>query len=92
MFRTAARVLLRMGIGLLIISVVIRPAIRTEQGMMGDNLAIIACLVLIITAVLGLKFAPDDPAGKADDAQQPANRLMSGLPFRRRRGHSGGKG
>ena len=56
MIKMAARVLLRMGIGLLIISVVIRPAIRTEVGMMGDNFAIIACLVLILTAALGIKF------------------------------------
>lgn len=75
MMRTAARVLLQMGLGLLIICVVIRPAIRTEQGMMGDNLAIIACVLLIIVAVLGLRFAPDDkPAagdalGKADGGQ-----------------------
>lgn len=70
MMKTAARVLLRMGLGLLIICVVIRPAIRTEQGMMGDNLAIIACLLLIITAVLGLKFAPDDKLGSTDAGQR----------------------
>ena len=38
--------------------------------MMGDNLAIIACLLLIITAVLGLKFAPDDKLGSTDAGQR----------------------
>ncbi len=75
MIKMAARVLLRMGIGLLIISVVIRPAIRTEVGMMGDNFAIIACLVLILTAALGIKFAPDEPVtdlGTADQSTAPS--------------------
>lgn len=71
MVKMAARVLLRMGIGLLIISVVIRPAIRTPEGMMGDNLAIIACLVLIIAALLGIKFAPDEPISQVRDSDQP---------------------
>jgi len=60
MIRTAARVLLRMGIGLLVLAVLVRPAIRTEAGMMGDNLAIIACVALIITAALGIKFGPKE--------------------------------
>jgi hypothetical protein len=64
MTRMAARVLLRIGIGLLIMSLLIRPAIETPHGMMGDNFAIIACLALIVTAALGMKFAPDEPAGK----------------------------
>ncbi|MEV6281301.1 hypothetical protein [Kribbella sp. NPDC051770] len=63
MTRTAARVLLRIGIGLLIMSLLIRPAIKTPHGMMGDNFAIIACLALIATAALGIRFAPDDGAG-----------------------------
>lgn len=64
MVKMAARVLLRIGIGLLIMSVVIRPAIQTPNGMMGDNLAIVACLLLIITAALGIKFAPDEQVSK----------------------------
>ncbi|MFC7619447.1 hypothetical protein [Microlunatus sp. GCM10028923] len=72
MMKMAARVLLRMGLGLLIISVVIRPAIRTQEGMMGDNLAIISCLVLIITALLGLRFGSDDKISKADDGRRQA--------------------
>jgi hypothetical protein len=64
MTRTAARVLLRIGIGLLIMSLLIRPAIQTPHGMMGDNFAIIACLALILTAALGIKFAPDEPPGR----------------------------
>ncbi|WP_344179235.1 hypothetical protein [Kribbella lupini] len=63
MMRTAARVLLRIGIGLLIMSLLIRPAITTPHGMMGDNFAIAACLALILTAALGMKFAPDEQAG-----------------------------
>jgi hypothetical protein len=72
MMKMAARVLLRMGIGLLIISVVIRPAIRTETGMMGDNFAIIACLVLILTAALGIRFAPDEPVNNLPDRDHAA--------------------
>jgi hypothetical protein len=67
MVKMAARVLLRIGIGLLIMSILIRPAIETPHGMMGDNFAIVACLALIITAALGLKFAPDEQAGKKRD-------------------------
>lgn len=64
MTKTAARVLLRIGIGLLIMSLLIRPAIQTPHGMMGDNFAIIACLALILTAALGIKFAPDEQPGR----------------------------
>lgn len=64
MTKMAARVLLRIGIGLLIMSLLIRPAIQTPHGMMGDNFAIVACVALIITAALGLRFGPDDEAGK----------------------------
>lgn len=67
MVRMGARVLLRIGIGLLIMSVVIRPAIQTPHGMMGDNLAIVACLALIITAALGMKFAGDEQVSKKND-------------------------
>lgn len=67
MTRVAARVLLQIGIGLLILSLLVRPAIETPHGMMGDNLAIIACLALIATAALGLKFAPDDQSAKKHD-------------------------
>ncbi len=66
MTRMAARVLLRIGIGLLIMSLLIRPAIKTPHGMTGDNFAIIACLALIVTAALGLKFTTEDQAGKSD--------------------------
>jgi hypothetical protein len=67
MMRTAARVLLRIGIGLLVMSLLIRPAIQTPHGMMGDNFAIAACLALIVTAALGLKFAPDEQDGTKRD-------------------------
>ena len=67
MVKMAARVLLRMGVGLLIMSIVIRPAIKSPEGMMGDNFAIIACLALITTALLGIKFAPDEMVSKKDD-------------------------
>lgn len=70
MVRMAARVLLRMGIGLLILSILVRPAIRTEEGIMGDNLAIIACLALILTAALGIKFAPDEGGNKTRDSDR----------------------
>ena len=68
MIRWAARLLLRFGAALLIMSVVIRPAIHTEHGLMGDNLAIISCLVLIGTALLYIRFGPKD------DTEQPAPR------------------
>lgn len=70
MVKMAARVLLRMGIGLLVMSVVIRPAITTPKGMMGDNFAIIACLALILTAALGIKFGSDEAASKEDDSDR----------------------
>lgn len=59
-----ARVLLRAGVAMLLLSLLVRPAIRTADGMMGDNLAIIASAALMITALLYIKFGPKDDDDK----------------------------
>lgn len=65
MTRLAAKVLTRAGLAMLILCIGCRFIIRTEAGMMGDNLAIIASLVLMVVAMLYLRFAPEDEADRA---------------------------
>ncbi|SDS91590.1 hypothetical protein [Microlunatus soli] len=69
-----ARLLLKGGIAMLILCLLIRPAIHTPNGLMGDNLAIIACLALIATTLLYIRFGPKDddkPAGRPKSSHSP---------------------
>jgi hypothetical protein len=52
----AGRVLIRIGIAMLILSLLIRFAIEDKAAMMGDNLAIIACLLVIATGFIGARI------------------------------------
>lgn len=74
MIRWMARVLLRGGVAMLILCLLVRPAIHTASGLMGDNLAIIACLLLMLTAALYIRFGPKD------DADEPVRRWPERKP------------
>lgn len=65
MTRLAAKVLMRAALAMFILCIGCRFIIRTEAGMMGDNLAIIASLALMVVAMLYLRFAPQDEADRA---------------------------
>lgn len=58
--------LMRMGLAMLILSLLIRPAIRTRSGAVGDNLAIVACLLVVVTGLIGSRVARriDGPLSK----------------------------
>lgn len=75
MIRWMARVLLRGGVAMLILCLLVRPAIRTPDGMMGDNLAIIACGLLIVISGLYIRFGRTD-----DDDEQPTGRIFPRPP------------
>lgn len=65
MTRIAAKLLFRVGLIMLVLCIACRFVIQTEVGMMGDNLAIIASLVLAVVALIYLKFAPRDDTDRA---------------------------
>lgn len=65
MTRLAAKLLTRAALAMLILCIGCRFIIRTEAGMMGDNLAIIASLALMVVAMLYLRLAPQDEADRA---------------------------
>ena len=46
-----------MGLAMLILSLIIRPAISTSTGKVGDNLAIAVCLLVVLTGLLGSRIA-----------------------------------
>lgn len=58
---------------MLVLSLIIRPAIRTSSGRVGDNLALAVCLLVVLTGFLGTRIARriDGPlARQALDRQQ----------------------
>ncbi|HEY9290644.1 MAG TPA: hypothetical protein VIP98_05120 [Microlunatus sp.] len=75
MIHWAAKLLVRMGAALLFLSLIIRPAIHTANGLMGDNLAIIACVILVGIALLYLKFGPKDADQDKQSAARPRKRV-----------------
>ncbi|QGN34862.1 hypothetical protein GJV80_20860 [Microlunatus sp. Gsoil 973] len=70
----AAKLLMRMGLAMLILSLLVRPAIDTRSGKVGDDLAIIACLLVIITGFIGTRVARriDEPLAKQFTERQKA--------------------
>lgn len=74
MIGMAAKMLMRMGLAMLILSVLIRPAINTSSGRMGDNLAIIACLLVVLTGLIGGRVARriDEPLAEQAAERQKA--------------------
>ncbi|WP_195909043.1 hypothetical protein [Microlunatus sp. Gsoil 973] len=59
---------------MLILSLLVRPAIDTRSGKVGDDLAIIACLLVIITGFIGTRVARriDEPLAKQFTERQKA--------------------
>lgn len=49
----AAKVLTRIGIALLILSLLVRPAIRSDAGLWADTVAIGASVAVILTGLIG---------------------------------------
>lgn len=51
---------------MLILSLIIRPAISTSTGKVGDNLAIAVCLLVVLTGLIGSRIARriDPPLAK----------------------------
>lgn len=62
MTRIAAKLLLRVGLIMLVLCIGCRFIIQSDAGVVGDNLAIIASVALVVLALLYLKFAPHDDA------------------------------
>lgn len=64
--------LMRMGLAMLILSLLVRPAINTRSGAVGDNLAIIACLLVVATGLIGTRVARriDGPLAEQREARQ----------------------
>lgn len=58
MSRLAAKGLLRAGIAMFLLCVACRLAITTQSGLVGDDLALIACGGLIVVPALYLRFGP----------------------------------
>gem|GEM_PF-4012256 len=65
---------MRMGLAMLILSLLIRPAIDTRSGRVGDDLAIIACLLVVLTGFIGTRVARriDEPLAKQFSDRQKA--------------------
>jgi hypothetical protein len=63
-----------MGLAMLILSLLVRPAIDTRSGKVGDDLAIIACLLVITTGFIGTRVARriDEPLAKQFTERQKA--------------------
>ncbi|GAB3915729.1 hypothetical protein GCM10011575_22460 [Microlunatus endophyticus] len=57
MIGMAAKLLMRMGLAMLFLSLIIRPAIKTPSGAVGDDLAIIVCLLVVVTGFIGTRVA-----------------------------------
>lgn len=57
MMVSMAKLLLRIGIAMLVLSILCRFLITTPSAMMGDNLAIIACIVMIAVAALYIRLS-----------------------------------
>lgn len=55
MITVASKLLVRMGLAMLILSLLLRLAIRSPSGTVGDDLAIIACLLMVITGLIGAR-------------------------------------
>jgi len=66
MMTTMAKVLLRAGVAMLVLSIICRFGITTANGMMGDNLAIIACVLMIAIAAIYIRV---NKRTKADDVE-----------------------
>jgi heme exporter protein D len=51
---------------MLILSLIVRPAISTSAGKVGDNLAIAVCLLVVVTGLIGTRIARriDPPLAK----------------------------
>lgn len=74
MIAMAAKLLMRMGLAMLILSLIIRPAISTSTGRIGDDLAIAVCLLVVVTGLIGRRIAGRiDPAlaKQAQDRHKP---------------------
>jgi hypothetical protein len=59
MTRTAARLVMRMGVALLLLAALARLAGHTQADHAGDDLAIIASGLLMIVGALVARFGPD---------------------------------
>ncbi|MBO0811875.1 MAG: hypothetical protein J2P23_07485 [Microlunatus sp.] len=60
---------------MLILSLLIRLAISTRTGMVGDNLAIAACLLVVLTGFIGTRIARRiDPALSKQFAERQRER------------------
>jgi hypothetical protein len=59
MMREAARMLMRIGLVLLVMALVVRPFIRNQANMVGDDLAAIVSAALVLTAFAYVRFTRD---------------------------------
>lgn len=85
MTRFAAKALMRIGVVMLLLCVACRFVIETPSGMMGDDLAIIASLALVVAAALYLRFGPREEADRAGGATSSHARDRTDRPSNRRR-------
>lgn len=75
MIEMTARVLVRMGVAMLILSLLVRRTIDTNEAMMGDNLALIACLAVVATGLIGGRIGRriDEPLAQLRSKQSERN-------------------
>jgi hypothetical protein len=59
MMRETARMLTRLGVMLLIMSLLLRPFIKTEANLVGDDLAMIVSALLVVATVLYARLTRD---------------------------------
>lgn len=83
----AARVLVRMGIALLILSLLVRPAIRNDAALWADTVAIGASIAVILTGLIGGWLArrrdtdmPRRSRGRTDPPDDPPGPRPPGRP------------
>lgn len=60
MMKQAARLLVRMGLTLLIISLLVRLVSMSKADAVGDDLAIIASTLCVVLGALYVRFGPED--------------------------------